>query len=171
METKVPPQKRLKWIRVIYKDGDKMIVDSLNNSKLYENLHNDFQKVFEVLKEISQGKINDKTVLVENSVWINPPSEVKETTQPKVFEAHKDYIDIHYIISGEEEFGYSNIDRLKSVKEYDAVSDYELLDGDKDFITLKAGDFCIVFPQDAHIPANQNIGTDKLIRIVAKIKI
>lgn len=148
-----------------------MIVDSLNNFKLYEDLHKDFPKVFEVLNKIERGEITDKTVLVEDCVWVNDISEVKEINEPKVFEAHREFIDIHYIVSGIESFGYANIDTLKSIKAYDKDNDYELLDGDKDFITLKAGYFCIVFPQDAHIPTNQKIGDGKLIRTVAKIKI
>ena len=124
-----------------------MIVDSLRNCSSYESLHKDFAVVFDILKKIANDEITEKIVLVEDCIWVNAPSQMEETAQPKVFEAHKKFIDIHYIVSGAETFGYSNIDRLKSVKEYDEANDYELLDGNKDFVTLKSGDFCIVFPR------------------------
>lgn len=147
-----------------------MIVDNLKNCILYEKIHKDFAKVFEVLKTLSKDSEVEKKVIEEGSVWVLPPSVISDSDAPKIFEAHRDFIDIHYIISGEEKFGYSNIERLVQVKEYDNHEDYELLEGEKDFITLKEGDFCIVFPQDAHIPAFQKVGETELIRVVAKIR-
>ena len=147
-----------------------MIVDSLNNCALYESVHKDFKAVFEVLKKIAVGEIDEKVVLDEGNVWVNAPSVANIIDAPRVFEAHRDFIDIHYIVSGAETFGYANVDRLETIKEYDAVDDYEVLDGKQEFLTLKAGDFCIVFPQDAHIPVCTKVGEEELVRLVAKVR-
>lgn len=48
--------------------------------------------------------------------------------------------------------------------------DYELLDGRQEFLTLQAGDFCMVYPQDAHISACEQVGSTPLVRVVAKIR-
>ncbi len=147
-----------------------MIVDSLNNCKLYESVHKDFSRVFEVLKRFSNEKNFYKIVLDEGNVWVNEPCLINVEIDSKLFEAHRNFIDIHYVISGTEAFGYSNIEYLEAVSEYDPEKDCELLDGKKEFITLKAGDFCVVFPQDAHIPAMRKIGNDELVKVVAKIR-
>ena len=145
-----------------------MIVDSLKNSALYEKVHKDFAKVFEALKKISAE--DGKLVLEDGNVWINPPALTVISDAEKVFEAHNDFIDIHYIISSAEKFGYANRECLSVTKEYDKQGDYELLNGEADLITLKAGDFCIVFPEDAHIPACAKAGEEPLVRVVAKIR-
>lgn len=63
------------------------------------------------------------------------------------------------------------MDSLKTVKDYDKDADYLLLDGDKNLLTLHEGDFCITFPQDAHIPAFRKIGEEQLQRVVAKVRV
>ena len=148
-----------------------MITDSLSNCALYENVHKDLCKVFQVLQKNAMGEVTEKTVLDEGNVWINAPATVSIPEGHRVFEAHRDFIDVHYILSGSETFGYSNVDRLTTTREYDKEADYELLDGDKSLLVLKAGDFCIAFPQDAHIPFVQKHGTEKLVRVVAKVRV
>lgn len=148
-----------------------MIADSLNNCYLYENIHKDFKKVFEVLRKISDGEVTERVVLEEGSAWVSAPAEAVIPEGIRMFEAHRDFIDIHFILSGSEVFGYSKVDSLKITKEYDKDADYLLLDGDKNLLTLHAGDFCITFPQDAHIPAFRKIGEEQLQRVVAKVRV
>ena len=148
-----------------------MIVDNLNNCALYEKVHKDFAKVFEALKKIATGLQADRIVLDEGNVWINAPFVASVTDEPKLYEAHREFIDIHYVISGAERFGYANVDCLETTKEYNAVDDYELLTGEEDCITLREGDFCIVFPEDAHIPMMVGDAGDRLMKAVAKVKL
>lgn len=148
-----------------------MITDSLSNCALYETVHKDFGRVFEVLRKVAAGGMSEKIVLDEGNVWVSAPKETNVTDAPRVFEAHRDFIDIHYILSGSETFGYANVDDLTTTKEYNKAADCELLDGDRSLLVLNAGDFCITFPQDAHIPFLQKHGEEKLVRVVAKIRL
>lgn len=147
-----------------------MIVDRLENYKSYRGVHEHFSKVFAIFEKIATGTITDKTVLEEGNVWVNAPAVVVETDEEKLYEAHRDFIDIHYIVSGSEQFGIINIENLSVVKEYNQADDYSLLSGDVECVRLKKGDFCVVFPQDAHIPAYQKVGNEELVRVVAKIR-
>ncbi len=45
------------------------------------------------------------------------------------FEGHKKYIDIHVVISGEENLGYTPCSEVTVKKEYDSEGDYELYEG------------------------------------------
>ena len=45
------------------------------------------------------------------------------------FESHKQYIDIHVVIEGEENWICSSVQKLFLQKNYDAEGDYELLGG------------------------------------------
>ena len=97
-------------------------------------------------------------------------ADVAKDGTPRVFEAHRDYLDIHYVISGSECVGYSDIDKLTVEREYDAEGDYLLLRGEVNRLILSPGEFCIVFPEDAHIPGM--IGnTPSFIKAVVKIKL
>lgn len=151
--------------------GRTMIIDSLDNAYLYKNIHKDFPKVFEVLRRIAEGEVSERTVLEEGRVWVSAPVEAVILEGKRQFEAHRDSIDIHYILSGAEEFGYAKEGSLTTTKEYDQKEDYLLLDGKTNLVALNAGDFCITFPQDAHIPTFCKIGEDKLQRVVAKIQV
>lgn len=146
-----------------------MIVDSINNSKKYMSIHKDFERVFQYLKSMEEASVG-KVVLDEGNVWINV-MDIQDTPKgTRSFEAHREFIDVHYIYCGEEEFGYSNIDRLQTTVEYNPQNDCELLEGVVNTLCLNAGDFVVTFPEDAHMPYITK-GDGQLIHIVAKIRL
>lgn len=148
-----------------------MIIDSISNFDKYISLHKDFAKVFSFLHELKEDAKEGTTILDEDNVWANIIGINHVPNKTKVFEAHREFFDIHYILSGEEKFGYANIDRLKTKQPYNAVDDYELLEGETNIILLKKGDFMITFPEDAHIPDFEKTNDDKLVRVVVKVRI
>ena len=75
-------------------------------------------------------------------------------TKPKdqgFWEAHRKYIDIQYVVEGQELMGYAGFSHLQA-GEYDAEKDFILLKGEGSFVFMKAGTFVILAPQDAHMP-------------------
>lgn len=96
---------------------------TISKKDRYENdiykempIHKDFERVFQYLKNMEEASVG-KTVLDEGNVWINV-MDIQDTKKgARSFEAHRDFIDVHYIYSGSEEFGYSNIDRLHTTVE------------------------------------------------------
>lgn len=148
-----------------------MIIDNLKNCKSYTACHKDFEKVFEFFKTLNENTEKGKHVLVENEVWVNVFEATPTPNEEKHFEAHRDFIDIHYIIKGGEVFGYANLDTLKPCKEYDKENDYELLDGKINKFAFNEGDFCVTLPQDGHIPAIESLNGETVLRAVAKVKI
>ena len=147
-----------------------MVIDSISYCDKYTSLHKDFEKVFSFLQQLNENATGT-TVLEEGNVWANV-IEVKDGLRSaKVFEAHRTFIDIHYILTGEEKFGYANVDRLQTKQSYNMEDDYELLEGEINAISLRGGDFVITFPGDAHIPDFEKINDDKLIRVVVKVRI
>ncbi len=86
-------------------------------------------------------------------------------------EAHREYLDIHYVLCGEEGFGYADVSSLTPTTDYNSEKDYILLKGGMDKLLLKEGEFCIVFPEDAHLPGGFGRTTDKLKKAIVKIKL
>ena len=149
-----------------------MIVDSINNCGLYEKVNESFAKVFEVLKTLDENSEPGKIVIDEGNVWVNvqkigerpPVSSMK-------FEEHRKFIDVHYIVHGKESFGYSNTDRLTVTIPYSDEKDIEFSEGEISKVYLSAGDFCVTYPHDAHIPSMENLSDGVMTRAVAKIRV
>ena len=149
-----------------------MIVDSIKNSALYEKVNENFAKVFEILKTLDESSEPQKIVIDEGNVWINvqkigerpPVSEMK-------FEEHRKFIDVHYIVHGKESFGYCNTDRVNVTVPYSEEKDIEFSRGEISKVYLSAGDFCITYPHDAHIPSMENLSDGIMTRAVAKIRV
>jgi len=74
--------------------------------------------------------------------------------QPKL-EAHKKYIDVQYVVKGEEVVGWALAYRLHETMAYDAAKDVWLGTmpaKDMTPVRLSAGQAAILWPTDAHAP-------------------
>ena len=69
-----------------------------------------------------------------------------------VYEAHRKYIDLQYIVHGEEELGYAAVSDCEIDTPYDEAQDYLLVKGEGSEIKLSDGDFYIAYPSDGHRP-------------------
>lgn len=147
-----------------------MIVDKLSNWRLYAPIHPELAEIFEVIEQMARGEVSEKVVIREGVAWVNAPKLTEISDGPKSYEAHRNFLDVHYMLAGGEQFGCANVERLTTVKEYDSQSDCEFLDGELELFNLKQGDFCIVYPQDAHVPAYKKLGEGDLVRVVAKAR-
>ena len=148
----------------------KMIVSNIRNCDKYYSVHKDFEKAFEWLKSLDKNSSMDKVFLDGDNVWGKIFEDVKRDDKD-AYEAHREYIDIHYIIEGEEEFGYSDISYLDTKTPYSEEKEREMLTGDFNKLIMKKGDFCVVFPEDAHIPGMKIINGEKTIRAMAKVRV
>ena len=88
-----------------------------------------------------------------------------------MWEAHKQYLDIHYIISGTEKIKIANVDKM-NLDQYFEESDYLKLDGTATGeIDLNEGDYLILFFEDAHmtgISVDETTSVKKAIFKVSK---
>ncbi len=145
-----------------------MIVANIKDAERYFSLNLNFGKAFDYLKNLNK---NSATGEFESDGFkgnISVFDTLPEAIDTKL-EAHKDYIDIHYVLDGSEAIGYADIDTLETVTEYNSEHDYLLLKGDMYKVYLKSGDFCIVFPEDAHAPLLKAFDS-KVKKVILKIK-
>jgi len=87
-------------------------------------------------------------------------------------EKHESYIDLQYLITGEETIGYFSLrDGIVTAKDYDREQDYALYApvSDENLLHLKPGMFAIFFPNDIHRPGMGQAG--KIKKAVVKIHI
>lgn len=94
-------------------------------------------------------------------------------TKPKeqgVWEAHRKYIDIQYVVEGQELMGYANLGHLQA-GEYNDEKDYLLLKGEGSYVLMKPGTFVILAPQDAHIPQVAVDAPQPVKKVVVKVAV
>ena len=96
-----------------------------------------------------------------------------ETTTPenRFWEAHRQYLDLHFMLRGPEQIDVNFIDNMAQ-KEFVEKDDFLPLEGDPNsHVVLNAGDFLLCYPADAHRTAVQ-VGSPAVIKkAIFKIRI
>lgn len=153
-----------------------MIVDTLTNRHLYTSLSPRLAKALAHLAETDFSKLEVGNYPIEGKdifVIINDYETKPKETEP--FEVHRQYIDVQYVVSGEEEFGYLPLANQTPSKPYFDKHDYAEFDfqsnqDDAAFIPLKAGMFALFFPGDIHMPGT-SATPQKVRKVVIKVRI
>lgn len=153
-----------------------MIVDTLTNRHLYTSLSPRLAKALAHLAETDFSQLEVGNYPIEGKdifVIINDYETKPKETEP--FEVHRQYIDVQYVVSGEEEFGYLPLANQTPSKPYFDKHDYAEFDfqsnqDDAAFIPLKAGMFALFFPGDIHMPGT-SATPHKVRKVVIKVRI
>jgi biofilm protein TabA len=98
------------------------------------------------------------------------PSRAAETAQ---FESHRKYIDVHYLVSGQEITGFAPAEDLKLAVPYDESKDVMLYEVPQQYtkIEMKPGRFAIYHPGQAHLPNCHFQGAHDLHKVVIKVQV
>lgn len=153
-----------------------MIIDTLSNQDLYAHISPGITAALAHLTETDFTKLDVGNYELDGNnlfVIINDYETKPREVEP--FEVHQQYIDVQYVVSGEEEFGYLPLADQTPSRPYFAKHDYAEFDyesnkHDAAFIPLKAGMFAIFFPQDMHMPGT-SATPNKVRKVVIKVKI
>lgn len=132
--------------------------DNLNNAKLYYNISKNIEIGLKYLENTDFSAIEDGKYEIDgNNVYALVQSYHSKPLEQGKFEAHRKYIDIQYIYSGQELMGFADLSEFDEATEYDEAKDIIFLspkvDCKQEFVTLNAGCFVIFEPQDAHMPS------------------
>lgn len=148
-----------------------MILDSLQNSKMYEGLHPKFKQAFDYIKttDFSKQEIGKVELDGKNLFVIFAEGFGKKVDEAKM-ETHLQYIDIQVPYTSAETMGYIPTVDLKSpTAPYDSEKDITFYtDKATAFIQVIPGQFAIFFPEDGHQPA---IGDGPFRKIIVKVKV
>jgi len=148
-----------------------MITDRLTSAHLYKLLGAGIQRAFEYLLQTDlQSLPVGRYELDGKNLYVMSQEYTSKLPEQGKWEAHRRYIDIQYIISGTERIGYSHLSRLVQ-GDYNPEKDFLALTGVGDFLTLSAGDFMLLFPEDAHMPGMAVSDPVPVKKVVVKIAI
>lgn len=149
-----------------------MIIDTLENSCLYEGLHKSFRAAFEYLKHTNFAKTETGKYEIDGESIISIVNVFK-TKDKKDCEvgAHRKYIDVQYMVKGTEMFGYVPLISQKAVVKYDEANDVAIYEEEVSYIKMETGMFIIFFPTDLHQPEVRQYEFIEVKKVVLKIKI
>lgn len=151
-----------------------MIYDKIDKIVFYKGLSPNIALGLDFLKQvkpdtpIGEYQINHKVKAIISEYETKSENE-------KGYEAHRKFIDIQYLLSGEERIACLPIERLVETEPYNEESDAAFYAADiklqPSYLSLLSGYFAIFFPQDGHMP---QLCVDKPMRVkkvVIKVEI
>jgi len=148
-----------------------MILDRLDNSGIYEALHQGFAEAFDFLKRKDVGELSPGRYDIDGdrvfAVVVQIEGKGREGAK---LEIHKKYIDIQFEISGTDEIGWKPSNGCINVdSEFDKEKDLGFFNDEPEtWIFMPPNTFTIFFPQDAHAPLG---GKGDLHKVIVKIAV
>ncbi|REK08616.1 MAG: DUF386 domain-containing protein [Planctomycetota bacterium] len=146
-----------------------MILDELQRADRYAALHPGFEAGFAFLKrpnllDLATGRheIDGERVF---ALLNRDPGRGREASR---LEAHRRYIDIQFLIDGNEEIGWRPTSDCREVSEpYDEARDVGFFaEAPLTWIVLPRGSFMVFYPEDAHAPlASQGDNVKAVIKV------
>jgi YhcH/YjgK/YiaL family protein len=146
-------------------------VNSVEFAKQYNNNKEEWDKAFAFIKEKNLKELPvNKYPIDGNNVYATitegPDKEYDKTT----WESHRKYIDLQYIITGEEKMEVAPLANATVTKPYDETKDGANYIAKGKLYTATPKEFYLFFPDDAHRPSIKVDGYDNVKKLVIKIR-
>ena len=120
------------------------------------------------LKKIETGNYN----LDGDNLLVKVQEYITKEEEDTMYEAHRKYADIQYIISGNERIGVARLENTAAVIPYDDLNDIVFLRSKEDKYHVASPDtFFIFLPQNAHRPCVKNGSAALVKKIVIKVRV
>jgi biofilm protein TabA len=151
-----------------------MIVDELRNWRRYCQSLKGLERAFRFLEEEANTKLPEGRYEVDGDRVFAMVQKYTTRSGPLGrFEDHRKYVDVQYMVSGEELVYWTPTRGLEANTEYNEERDVIFYDrAEKSSqIVLYPGYFCVVFPNDGHTPCRQVNGPCRVHKIVIKVSV
>lgn len=152
-----------------------MIQTTVENLSRYESLHSLFPAAFAALKALSAGPFKKGRHEVDGDrIFINAAEYETKPASDSCMEHHKRYIDVMWMVSGEEIIGVCPVAQLQAfIKPYNEEIDAALAKLVPVYTEARvsAGDVVILFPEDAHAPCMLLNDSSNVRKLIAKVEV
>ena len=153
-----------------------MIIAKRSNAADYRGISPMLDKALEYLNDEFLNTVGTETVHMDGQKLYATLNLFETQPDDKLFfESHKEYLDIHVVIEGEERMDIADtaalaLDEGASKPENDFYV-YTDTNPAHQSIILKDGDFLVAFPADAHRVKGRVDGPSNVRKVVFKIKL
>ena len=149
-----------------------MIIDKIENSHIYKALGKRIEKAFEYIRNTDLKNIQPGKYEIDGENIFALISEYKtKSEQEGKLEAHRKYIDVQYVINGEELMGYAPLGLQQILEPYKEENDIIFFKGEKSFTKVSSGMFAIFSPQDVHMPGISTGKISDVKKLVIKVRL
>lgn len=148
-----------------------MILDVLENADTYAAINPGFPKAFEFLKRPDLRELPvDRYEIDGDRVFAMVAKDQGRKREDAELEAHDNYIDVQFVLSGVDEMGWRPTATCKEISvPYDAAKDLKFFKDRPDaWLATHPGAFAIFFPEDAHMPL---IASGELHKVIVKVAV
>ena len=143
-----------------------MIIDRIEEQERYYALHKDMELAFAFLAEahdLESGRYE-----LEGGLFATVSEGDTRQIDTVELEAHKEYIDLQYCISGGERMAWAHIQELNLASEHPEKDCY-FYTGKSTAMSIRPGMFYIMFPSDGHKAGAHNEFPKHYRKVVVKI--
>jgi biofilm protein TabA len=161
-----------------WRNGFKLtLFAGLNNAEFAKQYHRNkayWDKAFAFINNTNLDTLSvGKHVIDGTNVFATVTDGPTKDYDKTAWESHRNYIDLHLVISGKERIGVTNAATATVTNPYDATKDAANYDINTkgNYYVEDSGVLVICFPQDAHRPGIHVDGYDKVKKMVIKIKV
>jgi len=147
-------------------------IDKVQFAKQYHLNQSAWDKAFAYLKNTDLKTLSNGRHLIDgDNVYAIVTEAPTKDYDKTAFESHRRYIDLQYVITGEENMAKAPLASVTVNKNYDEAADIAYYTGEGKIYSVPAGTFMLFFPTEAHRP-NITPGGNKVVKkIVIKIKL
>lgn len=148
-----------------------MIVGTVSEAQRSYSALKGIQQFFEFISANNMDKLPEGKVTIDgDDVFVMNLLIDGKSAEDQPLEMHRKYIDIHVLLEGEEKIGWKPLERISDyIQSYQEEGDCALASDTPDFyVSMKPGDYCIVFPEDPHAPA---ISSGKIRKLIGKVRL
>lgn len=129
-----------------------MIYDSLKHLEAYKGIHPGVYRGLELLRDTDFSKLEDGRYEVDGDGLFYSIQSYDAKPANDTPEAHKKYVDIQFLLSGQEKMGVGALEDMTDLAEARPEGDIWFYHGPLDEVTLSGDKFAVLFPGDAHAP-------------------
>lgn len=140
---------------------------------LYHNNPRHWDQAFHFLKSANLKELPlGKQELEGEHLFVIVQEYYGKLKSDALYESHKKYIDIQYVIEGEELMGLTTLDKVTVKEPYSDEKDIAFYDFEGgDYLKATPENFFLFFPEDVHRPSITTGDSVQIKKIVVKILI
>ena len=149
-----------------------MVHDRIENAGLYAGLGPRFRIALEWLAANGASCAAEEPVAVADGVVARPARYDPHAPDPERFEFHRRFADVQFVAEGEERVLVAPLAETRAVAPFDEAADVGFGSAEGGAVRLRAGEFLVLFPHEAHQPGvAAETGAGKVRKIVVKVEV
>lgn len=147
-----------------------MILDTLKNNNKYDS-NPRIKQGFDFIEQNDLENKEPGVYELENGLKAIISEYHTKPQDECVIESHQKYIDIQYVIKGEEQMGYTPLINQLPTTPYSSTKDVTFYKEEVSLFKISEGMVAIFFPEDIHMPGSNYKNSSAVKKLVIKVPV